>query len=254
MMSVVAAVSILATAPHTWTLLLAIGVMVAATLMLVSVIGLQLGQSERPAPGQSPDRAHDGDQAAVADPAPAPTAGAWQTTPVGLFSPLDGLAGMSPTPTTDAVDQRRPPTIARLLFVVDAAVANVDELPASVRQVIDAAAEVYVVTPVLPTRLAWLADDIDGCRDVADERLDTVVGHLRSVGAHISEATIRGSLRTVIADAVAQIDPDHILIALGDSEHANWQEHGLVERIEKRFGLPLTTYIVDDQGHTPHRH
>jgi hypothetical protein len=47
------------------------------------------------------------------------------------------------------------PAIRRLLFVADAAVADVDELPRSVRAVIDAAAEVYVVTPTLPGRLAW---------------------------------------------------------------------------------------------------
>ena len=52
--------------------------------------------------------------------------------------------------------------IQRLLFVADAAVADVDELPRAVRAVIDAAAEVYVVTPTLPGRLAWLADDIEG--------------------------------------------------------------------------------------------
>jgi hypothetical protein len=61
------------------------------------------------------------------------------------------------------------PAIGRLLFVADAAVPYVEELPRSVRAVIDAAAVVYVVTPTLPGRLAWLADDVDGFRHVADE-------------------------------------------------------------------------------------
>ena len=38
------------------------------------------------------------------------------------------------------------PATRRLLFVADAAVADVDELPASVRAVIDAATEVHVIT------------------------------------------------------------------------------------------------------------
>ncbi len=118
------------------------------------------------------------------------------------------------------------------------------------QQLLDAAAEIYVITPALPGRLAWLADDIDGCRQIADERLDTVIEHLRSLGAHVSQAAMRGSVLTDIADAVMQIDPDHILLALGASEHANWQEHGLIERIEQRFGLPLTTYAVDSHGRT----
>ena len=56
---------------------------------------------------------------------------------------------------------------------------------------------------------------------------------------------IRGSVLTVIADAVEEFRPDHILIALRTAEHANWQERRLIEHIEKRFGLPLTTYAVD---------
>ena len=65
--------------------------------------------------------------------------------------------------------------IRRLLFVADAAVAEVHDLPAEARALFSAAAEVYVVTPTLPGRLAWLADDVDLFRHLADERLDTVL-------------------------------------------------------------------------------
>jgi nucleotide-binding universal stress UspA family protein len=142
------------------------------------------------------------------------------------------------------------PAIRRLLFVADAAVADVDELPRSARSVIDAAAEVYVVTPTLPGRLAWLADDVDRFRHVADERLDVVLGHLSSIGAHAGGTAIRGSVTTVIADAVATFRPDHVLIALRSSDHANWQERNLIEHIERRFDLPVSTYAVDVHGHT----
>jgi nucleotide-binding universal stress UspA family protein len=140
------------------------------------------------------------------------------------------------------------PAIQRLLFVADAAVADVGQLPPPVRAVIDAADEVYVVTPTLPGRLAWLADEVDGFRHVADERLDTVLGHMHSIGSHASGVAARGSVMTVVADAVAEFKPDHILLALRSSQHANWQERGLVKHIEQRFGLPVTTYAVDPLG------
>ena len=140
--------------------------------------------------------------------------------------------------------------IQRLLFVADAAVADVDELPPAVRAVIDAAAEIYVITPTLPGRLAWLADDVDDFRHLADERLDTVLGHMHAMDAHVDGAAVRGSVGTVIADAVAGFEPDHMLIALRSSQHANWQEQKLISHIEERFGLPLTTYAVDLAGHT----
>src|SRR6476469_10859715 len=136
-------------------------------------------------------------------------------------------------------------SLERLLFVADAG-----ELPPGVRAVIDAAAEVYVLTPTLPGRLAWLADDVDRFRHVADERLDTVLGHVRSIGAHDRGLAGRGSVPLVIADAVATFQPNHILIALRSHEHANWQERRLFEHVEERFGLPVTTYAVDRRGHT----
>jgi nucleotide-binding universal stress UspA family protein len=146
------------------------------------------------------------------------------------------------------------PAIRRLLFVADAAVADVDELPPAVRSVLDAAAELYVLTPTLPGRLAWLADAVDRHRHFADERLDAVLGHLRSIDVHASGLAGRGSVLTVIADAVEEFKPDHILLALRSAEHANWQERRLMERIEERFGLPVITYAVDVRGHASTAH
>ena|SRR5436190_14983196 len=139
--------------------------------------------------------------------------------------------------------------IQRLLFVADAAVVDADELPTHIRTLIDEAADVHVLTPTLPGRLAWLADDVDGFRHVADDRLDTVLGHLRAVGAAAGGSALRGSVLQVITDAVEEYKPDHVVLALRSSEHANWQEHRLVEHVEHRFGLPVTSYAVDPQGH-----
>ena len=74
---------------------------------------------------------------------------------------------------------------------------------------------------------------------------------MHNVGADAGGAAARGSVLTVIADAAAEFDPDHILIALHVSDHANWQERRLVEHVEKRFRLPVTTFAVDPAGHTP---
>lgn len=151
---------------------------------------------------------------------------------------------------TPSSDPQGPKTaIQRLLMVADAAVADVDELPPPVRKVIDAAAELYVVTPSLPGRLAWLADDVDRPRHLADERLDSVLGHMRTIGAHANGKTGDDTMLTAFDDAVADFQPDHILIGLRSSEHANWQERGLVEHVKARFALPLTSYAVDPQGH-----
>jgi nucleotide-binding universal stress UspA family protein len=240
LLSVVAAVCLLALTHSLWALLLAAFVMAAATLVVTFIIGLQLDQSERPRPRprrtarqrrlrtpEHPDHVTD---------VPFPSREVMRAADRMLVSDperADGGTG-----------------IGRLLFVADAAVADVDELPSAVRAIIDRADAVYVVTPTLPGRLAWLADDVDRCRHVADERLDEVLDHMHAIGAHASGATRRGSVLTVIADAIARCDPDQILLALRSPADANWQERTLVAKIEQRFGLPVTTYAVDTQGHT----
>src|SRR3954453_11842995 len=151
---------------------------------------------------------------------------------------------------SDAPSTSHTPGIRRLLFVSDAAVADGGELPPVVHAIIDAATEVNVLTPTLPGRLAWLADDVDRFRHYADERLDTVLSYMHAIGADAGGAARRGSGLTVIADAVTAFEPDHILIALHVSEHANWQERRLIEHVENRFRLPLATFAVDPAGHT----
>jgi nucleotide-binding universal stress UspA family protein len=150
----------------------------------------------------------------------------------------------------DANPSDSQPPIDRLLFVADAAVADAAELPPAARAVIDSAAEIYVVTPTLPGRLAWLADDLDRFRHVADDRLDAVLSHMHSIGAPATGEAIRGRVLTVVGDAVATFRPHHILLALRGPQDANWQERRLVEHIEERFGLPVSTYAVDLDGHT----
>jgi nucleotide-binding universal stress UspA family protein len=161
-----------------------------------------------------------------------------------------GGARMSEPPARSRHEAQDTRSVGRLLFVADAAVAGVQELPPAARAILDSATAVHVVTPTLPGRLAWLADDVDRFRHVADERLDTVLGHMRSIGADAGGSTGRGSVLTVIADAVADFTPDHILLALQAPEHANWQQRRLIEHIEDRFRLAVTTYAVDVQGHT----
>jgi len=147
------------------------------------------------------------------------------------------------TPATNGV-------IERLLFVADFAVSEVDDLPVAARAVFDAADRIHVVTPSLPGRLAWLADDVDRHRHRAEDRLDAVLAHIDAIGGHATGAPGRGSVAAVIADAVASFEPDHILVGLRSFEHATWQEHGLIERLEARYELPVTTYAVNPAGHS----
>jgi hypothetical protein len=142
---------------------------------------------------------------------------------------------------------------ARLLIVTGAAVADVEELPALVQSLIASASEILVVTPVLPSRLQWLASDTDRVRHEADERLQSVMSHVEQLapGRAVSGSAGDETPLSAFADAVRRFRPDHILVALRASDHSAWQERQLADRVREAFHLPLTIFEIDLAGRVP---
>jgi hypothetical protein len=134
---------------------------------------------------------------------------------------------------------------ARLLVVTGASASDLEEVPPGVRLLIEQADEILVVSPALPSRLAWLASDTDKTREVADERLGAVVGQLEQTGATVQGTVGADDPLLAFEDAIADFDPHHILIALRSSEESGWQERGLIEEVGERFELPLTVFRIE---------
>ena len=139
----------------------------------------------------------------------------------------------------------------RLLVATGAAVADVNELPPLVRGLVDAASDVFVITPVLPGRLQWLVSDTDRARYQADERLNTVLGHMAEMDVPAGGRVADETPLTAFEDAVRDFRPDHILIALRGAEQAGWQERGLIDRVRERFRVPITIFEIDAGGRVP---
>jgi hypothetical protein len=132
----------------------------------------------------------------------------------------------------------------KLLIAVGEAASSTADLPPSVRAVVDAAEEVFVVAPTLPGRLDWLNSDTDAAHERADERLQTVLGQLGEMGADASGTVGSDEPVEAFADAIRAFGPDHLLIALRPSPGSGWQEQGLIERVVERFGLPVTVFQI----------
>jgi hypothetical protein len=132
----------------------------------------------------------------------------------------------------------------KLLIAVGEAASSTADLPPSLRPVVNAADEVFVVAPTLPGRLDWLNSDTDAAHQRADERLRTVLGQLGEMGAEATGAVGSDEPVEALADAIRAFEPDHLLIALRSSPSSGWQEQGLVERVVERFGLPVTVFQV----------
>ena len=132
----------------------------------------------------------------------------------------------------------------RLLIAAGEAADSADALPFGVRELIDAADEVLVVTPALPTRFEWLASATDKAREQADERLFAVLGQIEGLGKEASGSVGADDPLLAFEDALAGFPADHILVGLRGPDHADWQERGLLDELLRRFRIPVTVFSL----------
>jgi hypothetical protein len=135
----------------------------------------------------------------------------------------------------------------RLLIAAGESVSDPGELPFGVRELIDAAEEIMVMTPALPSRIEWLASATNKSREQADERLRTVLRQLEELGSESSGAVGADDPLLAFEDAIRDFAPDHLLIALRTEDEAGWQERGLLDRLLEQFGLPITVFALRGQ-------
>jgi hypothetical protein len=134
----------------------------------------------------------------------------------------------------------------RLLIAAGQAASSSEDLPFGVRELIDAAEEILVITPTLPTRFEWLSSATDKAREQADQRLGEVLGHLEELGSAAGGEVGADDPILAFEDALAGFPADHILLSLRSAERSGWQERGLLDALGERFGLPLTVFALSD--------
>ena len=141
----------------------------------------------------------------------------------------------------------------RLLIATGEAAADIDELPPYIRTLIQSASEILVITPILVSRLRWLASDTDRARYEADERLGVILGQIESLAPQATTDAQLGDETplTAFEDAIRAFQPDHILIALRSADHDAWQEQGLVDALRSAFHIPMTVFEIDRTGRVP---
>ena len=134
----------------------------------------------------------------------------------------------------------------RLLIAAGEAAPGPESLPAGVRSLIDTAEEILVIAPSLPGRTEWIASATDKATEQADERLRAVVGHLDELGTEARGRVGADDPLVAFEDAIREFAPDHLLIALRGRNRAGWQERGLLDRVQRHFGIPMTVFEVPD--------
>jgi len=132
----------------------------------------------------------------------------------------------------------------RLLIVAGKSASGSGALPPGVRELIDGANEILVITPALPNRLDWLTSATDKAREQADERLSSILDQLAETDTKVSGEVGADDPLLAFEDALREFEADHILVALRPDEEADWQERGLLDQVRERFSLPTTVFEV----------
>jgi hypothetical protein len=130
----------------------------------------------------------------------------------------------------------------RLLIAAGESADSPRELPFGVRELIDAAEEILVITPALPTRFEWLSSATDRAREQADERLRKILGQIEELGSEAEGEVGADDPLLAFEDALRDFDADHLLIAIRGPDDSGWQEKGLLGELQERFHLPITAF------------
>ena len=142
----------------------------------------------------------------------------------------------------------------RLLIATGEAAENVDELPLLIRTLIESATEILVITPILVSRLRWLASDTDRARYEADASVSAPNSRPRRSPRPASRDH-GADRRRDSADGVRRRDPrvpagSHP-VALRSADHDAWQERGLMDALRSAFHIPMTVFEIDQAGLVP---
>jgi hypothetical protein len=131
----------------------------------------------------------------------------------------------------------------RLLIAAEEAVEHPSQIPAGVRVLIEAATEIWVMSPSLVSPIQWLTGGVDEARQSADRRLEVVLGQLAAEGISASGARSGDELGpTAFDDALRQFPADHIIIGLRSSKKGPWQRQQALDHLVDRHDIPITIF------------
>ncbi len=143
-------------------------------------------------------------------------------------------------------------TDMRILVVLDPTVEGEQAVMESLEL---EASEVFIVTALLPTRLAWLTNDDRAATAAAAQRLDAALKAAESIGVKATGAVgTDDDLLTVIGDALAEFPADEIVVVTSRPDHEHhWRVDDLAATVQERHSIGLRHVEIktpDDAGAT----
>jgi hypothetical protein len=139
---------------------------------------------------------------------------------------------------------------ARILVVANETCPGTDLHRAVARLAGGAPSEVLLIAPALNGWVSTWANDVDGARQAAQDRVDDMVRALREDGLEATGEVGDGNPLVAIEDALRVFPADAIVVSTHPPGRSRWLARSLVSRVERRFELPVTHVVVDLEHHT----
>ena len=111
-------------------------------------------------------------------------------------------------------------------------------------EVVSADDELHIVVPAVEqSRLQWLTNDEDSARSNARE-VGEKIG--RAAPGEPSDVEVKPDAPDqVVLDAIAEHQPDRIVVALRDGEEATWLEEGGLDELPQEIeGIPVVRISI----------
>ena len=133
----------------------------------------------------------------------------------------------------------------RLLVVANETVEGAELLAAIRERTVSGAAEVYVVSPALNSRLRHWVSDEDGAREAAERRLERSLHRLTEAGLAARGEVGDADPVQAVEDALRVFGADEIVLSTHPEGRSHWLERGVVAAVKDRFDVPVTHVVVD---------
>ena len=139
----------------------------------------------------------------------------------------------------------------RVLVVANRTLAG-EELREKLRRVAADGAELHVVAPILPSRVHYIASDVDRELDEARERLAAALAWAREEGLE-ADGTVGDPFTQfgAIEDELRAFGADEVIVSTLPPGRSNWLEAGILERLRAELDVPITHVVVERERKLP---
>jgi hypothetical protein len=136
-------------------------------------------------------------------------------------------------------------TAQRVLVVANRTLQGV-ELRAELARRGAAGTEFHIVTPIVCSRIHYIASDVDKELDEARQRLSAALAWARDEGlAATGKIGDPNAALDAIGDELRRHGADEVIISTYPRGKSNWLETGIVTRLRDELEIPVTHVVVE---------